>query len=282
MSFAAQYALPSFTREPVRGRPARAGGDARADAARPAGREREPMSLARLASELALPKSSVHGLCNTLVSFGYLRRQADGAFLIGPRVMSLAEAFVSGTDVAQEFNALWADARRRARRDRGAVGAHRHRGALRRGAQQRAAARPGFQRRHAPAGLPVGQRQGDARAAAAPTRCGASSPAGSRPGSTRKGPRDVEALLQGAGADRASAATASTTRPCAKASTRSARRCSTPRATPSPASRSASTRRCSAPTAASAIATRRSTWRARCRSASAAMRAGAAVEAQAA
>ena len=70
---------------------------------------REPMSLARLSSELALPKSSVHGLCSTLVSFGYLRRQPDGTFLIGPRVMGLAEAFVSGTDVAQEFNALWAD-----------------------------------------------------------------------------------------------------------------------------------------------------------------------------
>jgi DNA-binding IclR family transcriptional regulator len=73
-------------------------------------RHREPMSLAQLTSELALPKSSVHGLCNTLMSFGYLRRRPDGAFLIGPRVMSLAEAFVSGTDVAQEFNALWADA----------------------------------------------------------------------------------------------------------------------------------------------------------------------------
>ena len=72
--------------------------------------QREPMSLALLTSELALPKSSVHGLCNTLMSFGYLRRQPDGAFLIGPRVMSLAEAFVAGTDVAQEFNALWADA----------------------------------------------------------------------------------------------------------------------------------------------------------------------------
>src|SRR5436305_9584506 len=71
---------------------------------------RQPMTLARLAAELALPKSSVHGLCNTLMSFGYLRRQSDGAFLIGPRVMGLAEAFVSGTDVAQEFNALWVDA----------------------------------------------------------------------------------------------------------------------------------------------------------------------------
>lgn len=71
--------------------------------------QREPMSLARLASELDLPKSSVHGLCSTLMSFGYLRRQSDGAFLIGPRVMGLAEAFVSGTGVAQEFNALWAE-----------------------------------------------------------------------------------------------------------------------------------------------------------------------------
>src|SRR5689334_21309843 len=70
-------------------------------------RGREPMTLARLSSELALPKSSVHGLCTTLVSFGYLRRQADGTFLIGPRVMPLAEAFVAGTDVAQEFNGLW-------------------------------------------------------------------------------------------------------------------------------------------------------------------------------
>ena len=40
---------------------------------------------------LRRPKSSVHGLCNTLVSFGYLRRQPDGTFLIGPRVMGLAQ-----------------------------------------------------------------------------------------------------------------------------------------------------------------------------------------------
>jgi DNA-binding IclR family transcriptional regulator len=52
----------------------------------------------------------VHGLCHTLLSFGYLRRQADGGFMIGPRVMQLAAAFVASTGVAQEFNALWADA----------------------------------------------------------------------------------------------------------------------------------------------------------------------------
>ncbi|HEX2540433.1 MAG TPA: IclR family transcriptional regulator [Caldimonas sp.] len=70
---------------------------------------RGPLTLARLSSDLRLPKSSVHGLLSTLVSFGYLRRQPDGAYLIGPRVMGLAEAFVSGTDVAQEFAALWSD-----------------------------------------------------------------------------------------------------------------------------------------------------------------------------
>ncbi len=67
---------------------------------------RRPMSLAKLAADLSLPKSSVHGLCSTLVSFGYLRRESDGAFRIGPGVMNLAAAFVSGTDVAREFAAM--------------------------------------------------------------------------------------------------------------------------------------------------------------------------------
>src|SRR6478609_1232688 len=107
MSFAAQYALPSFAREPVRVAPLVPAVARALTLLDRLARGREPMTLARLSSELALPKSSVHGLCTTLVSFGYLRRQADGSFLIGPRVMGLAEAFVAGTDVAQEFNALW-------------------------------------------------------------------------------------------------------------------------------------------------------------------------------
>ena len=65
------------------------------------------MSLARLASGLRLPKSSVHALCGTLLAHGYLRRQVDGSFYIGPRVMPLADAFVAGTQVATEFNALF-------------------------------------------------------------------------------------------------------------------------------------------------------------------------------
>lgn len=70
-------------------------------------RQREPLSMAHVAQALSLPKSSVHGLCNTLLSVGYLRRADNGALQIGPGVMSLAEAFVASTSVAGEFEALW-------------------------------------------------------------------------------------------------------------------------------------------------------------------------------
>ncbi len=74
-------------------------------------RERAPLSMAGVALALALPKSTVHGLCNTLLSFGYLRRGDGGALQIGPSVMGLAEAFVISTHVAREFDALWQSAR---------------------------------------------------------------------------------------------------------------------------------------------------------------------------
>ena len=72
-------------------------------------RERRPMHMAGVAAALDLPKSSVHGLCNTLLSHGYLRRATNGALQIGPGVMTLAEAFVANTSVASEFDALWRD-----------------------------------------------------------------------------------------------------------------------------------------------------------------------------
>lgn len=65
-----------------------------------------PMSLSELTALLALPKSSVHGLCHTLVASGYLRR-SDSGYFIGPAVMGLAHAFLRHTSVAQEFAALW-------------------------------------------------------------------------------------------------------------------------------------------------------------------------------
>jgi DNA-binding IclR family transcriptional regulator len=75
------------------------------------GRQTESISLARLTADLALPKSSIRVICNTLVSCGYARRDADGSYRLGPKIVSLAEVFLAGTDVAREFNAIWTDAR---------------------------------------------------------------------------------------------------------------------------------------------------------------------------
>jgi len=69
---------------------------------------RRPVTSSALATGLGLPKSSVHGLCNTLLHHGYLRRHGEsGGLSIGPGVMGLAEAFIAGTSVAHEFGALW-------------------------------------------------------------------------------------------------------------------------------------------------------------------------------
>lgn len=71
--------------------------------------EREPIGLSRIASALALPKSSVHALCRTMSHLGYLRRFEDGSYFIGARVLELAHAFTARTQVADEFNRIWAE-----------------------------------------------------------------------------------------------------------------------------------------------------------------------------
>jgi DNA-binding IclR family transcriptional regulator len=72
-------------------------------------RQGQPMSASLLAAELSLPRSSVHGLCSTLLHHGMLRRQGDGGFLIGSGVMNLAQAFVADTNVTQAFGEMWRD-----------------------------------------------------------------------------------------------------------------------------------------------------------------------------
>lgn len=74
-------------------------------------RQTAPISLARLTSELALPKSSVRAICNTLASCGYVRRHPDGSYRLSSKIVSLAGSFLAGTDVAREFNAIWSDSR---------------------------------------------------------------------------------------------------------------------------------------------------------------------------
>lgn len=67
----------------------------------------EPMSVSALARELKLPKSTVHGLCNTLLDLGLLARRQDNGFRIGPHIMRWANAFLTSADVTSEFVNLW-------------------------------------------------------------------------------------------------------------------------------------------------------------------------------
>ena len=69
----------------------------------------EPQTVSTLARGLELPKSTVHGLCVTLVDMGLLVRRSDGSFRVGPHVMRWANAFLAGTDLTAEFAALWDD-----------------------------------------------------------------------------------------------------------------------------------------------------------------------------
>lgn len=71
----------------------------------------EPVSLADLARETAVPKSTLHGLCDTLVKLRIVKRHANGCMTLGPYVMSWANAFLSQTNVTEEFRAVWEDSR---------------------------------------------------------------------------------------------------------------------------------------------------------------------------
>ena len=66
-----------------------------------------PLSLTGLQEKLGLPKSTLHGLCGTLVQGGLLVRSPDGTYRLGIRVMDLAHAFVAGTDLAADFIEAW-------------------------------------------------------------------------------------------------------------------------------------------------------------------------------
>ncbi|CZT37993.1 IclR family transcriptional regulator [Rhizobium sp. 9140] len=66
----------------------------------------EPQTLSGLSRHLGLPKSSIHGLCNTLVELGLLDRNGSG-FVMGGHVMLWANAFVAKSDMVSEFVRLW-------------------------------------------------------------------------------------------------------------------------------------------------------------------------------
>jgi IclR family transcriptional regulator, blcABC operon repressor len=70
-----------------------------------------PLSLADLARAVDLPKSTLHTLCGTLVHLRLLNRLDTGQMSLGPHLMHWANAFLSRSDVTQEFFAVWNEVR---------------------------------------------------------------------------------------------------------------------------------------------------------------------------
>lgn len=66
-----------------------------------------PKGISELSRALALPKSTVHGLCRTLVELGLLLRVGPSQFAIGPHVLAWASAFQNQSDLTVEFTRIW-------------------------------------------------------------------------------------------------------------------------------------------------------------------------------
>lgn len=71
----------------------------------------EPQTFSDLVRALGLPKSSVHGLCNTLLDLNLIQRLESGHLTLGTHVMGWANAFLARIDITQEFFAAWDDMR---------------------------------------------------------------------------------------------------------------------------------------------------------------------------
>ncbi len=64
----------------------------------------EELKLSDLARQTGLPKSSVHGLCQTLVHLKLLKLNGDGSFTMGPQSVRWANVFLSGSDIVDAFH----------------------------------------------------------------------------------------------------------------------------------------------------------------------------------
>ncbi|RZT39554.1 IclR family transcriptional regulator [Cupriavidus agavae] len=69
----------------------------------------EPLTLADLTRLTGAPKSSLHGMCDTLVQLQLVKRLPGGAMALGPHVMGWASAFLAQTRITGEFDALWSE-----------------------------------------------------------------------------------------------------------------------------------------------------------------------------
>jgi len=65
-----------------------------------------PRGVSELARELALPRSTVHGLLRTLADLQILMRVNETDFVVGPHVLAWASAFNSQNSLTKAFTAL--------------------------------------------------------------------------------------------------------------------------------------------------------------------------------
>lgn len=63
----------------------------------------EPLTLAALTVRVALPKSTVLGICATLVHGGLLVRRSDGAYQLGIHLVDLAQKYLAKSDITSAF-----------------------------------------------------------------------------------------------------------------------------------------------------------------------------------
>jgi IclR family transcriptional regulator, blcABC operon repressor len=70
-------------------------------------RSPQPLGLGELAAVLQLPKSSVHGLCRSLLAGRLIERRDGGSYSLGLRIVDFANARLGQNDLAQDFLRFW-------------------------------------------------------------------------------------------------------------------------------------------------------------------------------
>jgi len=70
----------------------------------------EGVKFADIVRLTKLPKSSVHGLCQTLVHLNLLKLNRDGSFAMGPHAVHWANVFLAQSDIVDAFHEALAEA----------------------------------------------------------------------------------------------------------------------------------------------------------------------------
>ncbi|OYR21014.1 IclR family transcriptional regulator [Brucella thiophenivorans] len=71
---------------------------------------RDGVKLSDIVRKTGLPKSSVHGLCQTLTHLKLLKLNGDGCFTMGPQSVRWANVFLASSDIVDAFHDVVAEA----------------------------------------------------------------------------------------------------------------------------------------------------------------------------